>query len=735
MRKLSILLILIIATLLAVTTPVSAAALNLHVDLGKTYKTHLMNISYIDAIDIWDLSQSQSDILSTVGDNSDIQTLHNPTFRYLTRTFTPTTGHAGSVSVTVNGDNPSTVDWTTLPAEKFYILPEVPTIQQKIPGMTGNPLVTKYNESWNTGSAANEGLFLASSGMNMYNTSGIMRIDTTDPSDIQYYFVGQFSASDVVPNNFTATLDKNKIPVDNFASSASQSRLLGNAHPEAKAGTGAYFTSTIRHNEATKTTNVYSVSRIVALKASTPMVWQNNTAAYTANEFTYFKGSNQNVVLNFTDTNPDVNNIKNITYLIINRTATYDISMDVDTDKLAENADSQWQNSLSSGQVIDILYKTLNNDAGLPYNYTMSAAGVTAAPSKAHSNIAITNGYGISGNAEAVTGRTITVPSAALESLVTGYYDIYLMGTNSNNNVVALDQKTVRVVQKPPLTVTHITPTFGHLGTTVSATITGTGFSDGLLVRLTRAGQLPIIATDIVVVSPTEITCNFNITPTTAIGLRNVRVFSSSQNALKLAAFWVKTVSPPTVTSITPASGNRGTTVSITNLVGTGFKKSGNYQPTVQLINGTTTLTAINVTTTGSTKIACKFALPANATVGVWNVKVTNPDNQAGTALKAFTVKTFAVPTVTSITPASGTHGTTVTITNLAGTQFAAGAKVQLTRTGSTTITATNVVVVSATKITCKFPIPAGATHGAWNVKVTNQDSQVATKTNAFTVN
>ena len=201
---------------------------------------------------------------------------------------------------------------------------------------------------------------------------------------------------------------------------------------------------------------------------------------------------------------------------------------------------------------------------------------------------------------------------------------------NSNGRIYALN--TV------PLSVNGITPTFGKLGTMVSATIGGTGFSAGDQVRLTRTGQLPIIGTGIVVVSPTQITCNFDISPTTAIGLRNVRVFSSSQNALKLAAFWVKTVSPPTVTSITPVSGRRGTTVSITNLAGTGFKKSGNNQPKVQLINGTTTLTATDVVTTGSTKIACQFALPANATVGVWNVRVTNPDNQAGTKAGAFTV-------------------------------------------------------------------------------------------------
>jgi hypothetical protein len=437
MKKTSILLILIIVTLLAVTTPV--AALSVHVDLGKTFKSHLMNISYIDVIDIWNISQSQSQILTTVGDGSDIQTLHNPTFNTLTRHFTPSTGTHGSVNITVNGDNPSTVDWTTLPAYSFYIQPIVPTIQQKIPGMTGNPLLSHNNDSW-TGSASDEGLFLASKGIDMYKTGGILDINTSTNT---YTNLGSFSGTDYNISDWGYTLRQNELAVDNFSSSAAQSLLLGNGHPETKANTGSYFLSTIRHDEPAETTNVYSVYHVIALKAPTPLTWQNTSGSYTANQYTYFKGSNQNVILSFIGTNPDTPTITNITYLIMNRTAAYDINMDVDTDMLAANAESQWQNSLPSGQVIDFLFKTIAMDVNIPFTYTITAADVsTPSPSTLYSRIAITPGYGISGN---TTATSVTVPGAALDSLKTGYYDIYLMGTNSNNDVVALDQKQVLV--------------------------------------------------------------------------------------------------------------------------------------------------------------------------------------------------------------------------------------------------------------------------------------------------
>ncbi|MBU1671405.1 MAG: hypothetical protein KKF41_02010 [Actinobacteria bacterium] len=92
-------------------------------------------------------------------------------------------------------------------------------------------------------------------------------------------------------------------------------------------------------------------------------------------------------------------------------------------------------------------------------------------------------------------------------------------------------------------------------------------------------------------------------------------------------------------------------------------------------------------------------------------------------------------PTVISITPSSGTQGSTVNVTNLAGTDFYGTPAVKLKRTGQTDITATNVVVASPTKITCRFVLPANAAPGAWNLFVQNPDGQSATKNSAFTMN
>ena len=103
-------------------------------------------------------------------------------------------------------------------------------------------------------------------------------------------------------------------------------------------------------------------------------------------------------------------------------------------------------------------------------------------------------------------------------------------------------------------------------------------------------------------------------------------------------------------------------------------------------------------------------------------------------AIRLRTSTTVApAPTVTSITPNTGQNTGTVHITNLAGTNFQAGATVKLTRSGQSDIPATNVTVVNASQITCDFDL-TGAAAGLWNVVVTNPDAQSGMLANGFTV-
>ncbi len=75
----------------------------------------------------------------------------------------------------------------------------------------------------------------------------------------------------------------------------------------------------------------------------------------------------------------------------------------------------------------------------------------------------------------------------------------------------------------------------------------------------------------------------------------------------------------------------------------------------------------------------------------------------------------------------------TVTITGTAFDNVNPGVIVKLIKQGQADIIATNVTVVSSTEITCTLPI-SGADLGAWNVVVTNPDSQVDILPGGFTI-
>ncbi len=183
----------------------------------------------------------------------------------------------------------------------------------------------------------------------------------------------------------------------------------------------------------------------------------------------------------------------------------------------------------------------------------------------------------------------------------------------------------------------------------------------------------------------------------------------------------------PTVTSLTPATGPAvgGTVITIT---GTGF----------------TGATAVNFGTITGTCLTVNSATQLTVTsppgaAGTVNVTVTTPNGTSAVTLAGqFTYTSPAAPTVTGITPDNGTFGTSVTVTNLAGTNFIVGTtpSVWLAKSGQSNIIATDVHVISPTQITCTLPIPlwTNTLEGQWDVVVQNADGQSGSKNAAFMI-
>jgi PKD repeat protein len=185
----------------------------------------------------------------------------------------------------------------------------------------------------------------------------------------------------------------------------------------------------------------------------------------------------------------------------------------------------------------------------------------------------------------------------------------------------------------------------------------------------------------------------------------------------------------PDVASITPAIGENTGSVSITNLGGSNFVTGA----TVRLISSdNSNINATGVTVVSPTKITCTLPLSGKPS-GQYNIFVINPDGQAGVLANGFTVTAPTVPKITSITPATGVNTSSVSITNLAGTNFAVGATVKLNRTGYADIPGTSVTVVSPTQITCTFDL-TNRIAGVYNVVVINPGNQVLVLANGFSV-
>jgi len=254
-----------------------------------------------------------------------------------------------------------------------------------------------------------------------------------------------------------------------------------------------------------------------------------------------------------------------------------------------------------------------------------------------------------------------------------------------------------------PPAVTSVTPTSGPTAGGTGITITGSDFVAGATAALGG-----VAATGVTVVNATTITA---ITGAHAAGAVNVVVTNPDTQAGTLTNGFTY-LAPPAVTGITPTSGSTagGTGVTITgsNFVTGATVALGGVAATGVTVANATTITAI----TG-----------AHA-AGAVNVVVTSPDGQSGTLTSGFTYGALSPPTVTSITPNSGSTagGTGVTIT---GTNFFAGATVAL---GG--VAATGVAVVNATTITATTGAHAA---GTVNVVVTNPDLQAGTLTKGFT--
>ncbi|MCI0341791.1 MAG: IPT/TIG domain-containing protein [Planctomycetales bacterium] len=262
----------------------------------------------------------------------------------------------------------------------------------------------------------------------------------------------------------------------------------------------------------------------------------------------------------------------------------------------------------------------------------------------------------------------------------------------------------------PAPTVSAIAPASGPLAGGTLVTVTGTGF------QAASSGTATVsiggaACTGVQVVSGSRIVCT---TPAgSAVGPANVVVTNPDSQTGTLANGYTYLGASPTLSAIAPTAGpnSGGTPVTLT---GTNF-----YPGATVTVGGNV---ATTVTVAGATTITCVTPSVAPA-IGPQSVVVTNADGQSATLAGGFNAL-GPTPTLTAVSPASGTTGGGTLVT-LTGTNFFAGATI--TFGGAL---ATSVTVTSTTSITCLTP---AGTAGAATIVVTNADGQAATLGSGYT--
>jgi hypothetical protein len=259
----------------------------------------------------------------------------------------------------------------------------------------------------------------------------------------------------------------------------------------------------------------------------------------------------------------------------------------------------------------------------------------------------------------------------------------------------------------PPPTFTAISPNSGTPGTNVAVTLTGTNFTAASNIVISGGGGVNQFG--YVFVSSTQLTTNFAIDSGAIPGPRTVTVGTSGGVSGSVTFTILAKPLPATLSKIAPNTGTRGSTVAVT-LTGTNFTQAG-----LGVNVSGTGVTVSNVTYVSPTQVTANLAINSFASFanqGQRNVTVTTAGGTSGPV--TFTLSNPPAPTLTGISPAAGTHGTTVQVT-LTGTNFTlAGSQIFVSGNGVTpTITS-----ATPTQLVANFVITNGAARTSRQVSV-----------------
>jgi hypothetical protein len=168
---------------------------------------------------------------------------------------------------------------------------------------------------------------------------------------------------------------------------------------------------------------------------------------------------------------------------------------------------------------------------------------------------------------------------------------------------------------------------------------------------------------------------------------------------LLFAAIVVPVAADPAITKISPTSGYRGDSTTMT-ITGTGFDlpTSSSYKYVRLMMDGEDNITASSISSKTTTKIVAVFSssrISSSVTKGTWSVVVVNDDGTEAVDSDAFTISDDM--TLSSISPTYAKTNTDEASFTLTGTSLSDVTEVYLYKSGYDNITTTDISAGSTT--------------------------------------
>ncbi|MDD4924267.1 MAG: IPT/TIG domain-containing protein [Dehalococcoidales bacterium] len=325
---------------------------------------------------------------------------------------------------------------------------------------------------------------------------------------------------------------------------------------------------------------------------------------------------------------------------------------------------------------------------GTTLNVTITGANFT-------DTSAIQFGAGISVNSfTVIAADQITVNITISSGAATGSRNVTV--TTPGGSYTLPNGFTVK--QALPV-ITSIEPNQGRQEETLNITITGASFTGTSVVQL-GAG---ISVNSFNVLSSNQISANITVAAGAATGTRDVSV-TTPGGSFKLPDSFTVKQALPVITSISPANGNRGTTLAVTI--------NGN-----NLSGATSVGFGDGIEVTGFTGISpmqllVNVIISSEAVTGSRDITVTT--SGGGFTLPGSFIIKQELPLITSISPDSGNQGATLNIT-ISGANFTGASEVQF----GSGISVNSFNVLSSNQISANITVVTGAAAGTRDASVT----------------